>query len=493
MKLGYAYHCEPPIVGLDDALAEHERCVDLWDELVDIERRTERTVEDAAATAYPDIAVALREIVDLSTAIHAAPNRDARKPMIQSRREARRRVWEGLKKWRTSHKDEARAIEGQRQAEVKAARQARDTRSDAPMYWPNYNAVIARYEAARAGARQFGRRLRHHDPLRDDGVLAVQIQRTRTGLGAAPDELSLSMLTIEALPPSAWSGPKKQRLIHVRMRIDAAGHTVTVPMLMHRPLPTGCRVKGAQLCWRRIGLQTRWQLVLQLADVPTQPPAAYRTHGTLDLCWAQSDDGLVVARPSWRDPYVLPADWIETGKRLREQQSWLDSSLNEQRDIADEKTRAQLDGGQRAVYALRREQLPQSIREWLTSWRRIWWQTDHGRRKWLARRQWIYRQWAREIVRERTDLVMDARRLDKIARAERWADGNGLRQMAAVHTLRAEIIHQANKIGARVVAGEGASACVLTQDGQAKSGAWQRRKSAKEQRSRSAAETQVSQ
>jgi hypothetical protein len=493
MKLAYAYHCLSPISGLEHALAEHERCVELWDDLVDIERRYEAACERAAAAYEPDVAAAANEIVELRARLAATPRKD-RGPLVTALRDARRRVRQGIARWRRERKDEASRCEAERQAAVKAARQARAERlADDPaevMYWCNSNAVLARYEAARAGARKLGRRLRHHDPNRDDGVLAVQIQRTRTGLGAAPEELSsLSMLRIDPIPDGV---PRKKRYTTVTMRVDAAGHAVTLPMLMHRPLPAG-RVKAAQLCWRRVGTRTRWQLVLQLADVPTEPAVAYRTDGWLDFCWELGDEGLIVARPSWREPYMLPLDWVRAGERLREQQSRLDQLLNEVRDAweGNEAVSALLSGGQRAIYALRREQLPAELHEWLNGWRHLWYETDTGRRKWLRRRQWIYRQWAREIVRERSLLVIDDRRLDKIAREDRGSESNTLRQMACVHELRAELVHQARNIGATVVAGDLASGKILTDSGHDGSGVWQRRKAAKRERSQAAAESAV--
>lgn len=493
MKLAYAYHCLEPIAGLDALQSEHERCTSLWDELVDIDRATERRIESAAAAHDVDAAAALREIAELSAAIGEAKNRDERLPLIRARRDARARLWDGIKRWRKALPDEARDIERDRQAAVKAARQSVtvDAESDAArMYWPNSNSILARYEAARAGVRKFGRRLRHHDPLRDDGMLAVQIQRTSSGLGAAPDELAaLSML---AIAPVRHGARCKERLTHLTMRVDAAGNKVTLPMMMHRPLPKGCRVKGAQICWRRVGLQTRWQVVLQLADVPTEPPAAYRVEGSVELAWEQETEGgaITIARPSWRDPITLPEDWVRTGVRLREQQSWLDTSLDEQRRLAesDAALSSLLSGGHHAIYALRREQLPPEMREWLVSWRRMWWQTDHGRRKWLGRRREIYRLLARELVRERTVIAIDDRRLDKIARAERATDDNGLRQMVAPHLLRQEIVHQARKVGTTVIAGDIASGKVLTESTHGTTGAWQRRKSAKAERSQAQAQ-----
>lgn len=128
MKLAYAYHCLSPISGLEHALAEHERCVELWDDLVDIERRYEAACERAAAAYEPDVAAAANEIVELRARLAATPRKD-RGPLVTALRDARRRVRQGIARWRRERKDEASRCEAERQAAVKAARRARARRS----------------------------------------------------------------------------------------------------------------------------------------------------------------------------------------------------------------------------------------------------------------------------------------------------------------------------------------------------------------------------
>lgn len=467
MKLAYRYYCRPPTEGLEHAMAEHGRCVALWNRLVDIDREFHRRTEDAAAEVIPEAREALDEIHVLSEGMKGARRKD-RKALAKERWQARKRLREAVKQWRREHKDDARRIDSERVEAVKAARQSVDTRSDDPMYWPNYNSVLARFEAARQATRKKGRRVRPYDDARQDGMLTIQIQSTRSGLGASPAELSsLSMIQLGASSLS--------------MRVDAAGNMLTLPILLHRPLPPECRVKAVQICWRTIGIQTEWWAVFQLADLATDQ-TAYTKSGELGLCWEMNGEGLIVARPSWREPYKLPADWLAKADRLEDQQSWLDNSLNEQVEAADDELSKLLDRPPLKVYELRREDLPAELHPWLRSWRRTWWQTFHGRRKLLGRRKWLYQQWAREIVRECPDLVIDDIRLDKVAREGKDTQSNTLRQRACVHSLRAEIVHQANKIGARVT---DASGKVLTLTEDKKTSAWARRKQAKAERSQS--------
>ena len=127
--------------------------------------------------------------------------------------------------------------------------------------------MLRSYDTARQLTRQFGRRLRPHDPLRDDGVLAFQFQRTRSGLGAAPAELFDGTTAALQLSCEPLRGRRASML---EMRVDAAGNTVRLPIWLHRPMPPDARVKAAELVWRRKANRTIWRLCLTLS-VPATP------------------------------------------------------------------------------------------------------------------------------------------------------------------------------------------------------------------------------
>ncbi len=95
---------------------------------------------------------------------------------------------------------------------------------------------------------RFGRRLRPHDYSRDNGVLSVQIQRTRSGLGASPNELMNG-----GVPALRFNVSRsRKRYSHtVEMRCDADGSKIQLPVWLHRPLPEPSRIKATQLAWRR--------------------------------------------------------------------------------------------------------------------------------------------------------------------------------------------------------------------------------------------------
>src|SRR5690606_34572102 len=164
-----------------------------------------------------------------------------------------------LAAWRKSARDVVREFERERIARVTDARKAVTTNAsdDDRIYWGNSNRLLQSYDTGRRIARQRGRMLRPYDPERDDGVLTVQIQRTRSGLGAAPVELmdgTFSHLQI--------TQPDARGQSQVSMRVDAAGHHIVLPVWLHRPMPPQSRVKAAQLVWRRRADRFRWQLCL---------------------------------------------------------------------------------------------------------------------------------------------------------------------------------------------------------------------------------------
>lgn len=462
MQMAYKYHCDAPISGLDAAMAEHDRCTELWDDLVDVHIWHAKAVEAAAARDDETVRDLLARVPQMFSAAHAAEG-DERKSLFAAAREARAELWRLLKAWRKAHMDEVRALERERQAKVKALRQSTTA------YWGNYNSVIARHEAARQVCAQTGRKLRYHDDDRDDGELVVQIQRTATGLGAAPNELQLSQLNIVPIPADA-----RKRITLVTMRVDREGNTVTLPLLMDRPLPP-CRVKSAKVCWSRIGSRMRWSLILQLSDVEPEQQIAYRAPGTLALCYESYAGGIKVATRGDRH-YVLPPRWCYEMTRNANRQRWLNESLKAIREANPQYAEAwKLPHHKMLDWLKERDRL----REWRRDWKRVWECWHHTRRQLIDHRTNLYWQWAREIVRETPQLTLEDLPLAKIARQDRGSETNSLRQRACLHQLRACIVHQANKIGAEVIA----SGRVLTHSGERKSSAWARRKAGKAERS----------
>lgn len=469
MNLVYAYGCRSPVAGWDHALAEHERCTILWDQLVELDRTIERELILRAQCDVPRLSEIAAEISVLTARL---AEDDGDKAARLQRRELYREQRDLMKGWRKANRDVVKEYESRRQMAVKVARQ----RSDA--WWPNSNRVLQSYETGRKVSRQFGRRLRLHDEERDDGVLAFQIQRTRSGLGADPSELFNG--TVSALQIGAE---------HMEMRVDAEGNTLRLPITMHRPLPRNCRVKAAQLVWRRKAHKLVFRLCLTLS-IPQEKLLEVGGVTPVEFTWTRTDHGMTVMRAGERE-WSLPRSWCDRMDTLERMQTLLDESIaagkahwKDSREFGA----AFADGGYLKLFDMLQGQwdrLPSDLRQWYRSTRQTWKSLCGLRSHLIGHRRDLYRLYARDVVSLHHTLQLPELDLAAIATADRGQEKNSERHRAAIHTLRAEIVHQATKARLPIL---DASAAVLNAAADEKSSAWQRRKTGKLQRSQIAAQ-----
>jgi hypothetical protein len=461
--LVYAYGCGRPISGWEHVQAEHERCTILWDQLVALEHAIEQQTLMRARDDDPQLACIGEQIATLTNQLKD----DAEASDVRSaRRELYREQRERLNRWRKDHRDVLREFESRRQLAVKVARQQTDA------WWPNYNRVLQSYETGRAVARQFGRRLRPYDVERDDGVIAYQIQRTASGLGAAPHELIDG--TVGALQISMFPSPGRRS--HVcEMRVDADGNTVRLPVWLHRPLPHDCRVKSAQLIWRRNGKRTIYRLCLTItrdmaaiASAPAQPTAIL-------FSWTEQGGGLQIMSAHDRC-WALPARWLAGMRSLTEKSAIFTDSIKTACERFDLPRISYLDLFDQLQGKW--DTLPQELRHWYRETRRQWNYITGLRRSLLGQRREHYRRIARELTQVCAAIQLPELNLMQLAKERH--DDNSMRSMAAIHTLRMEVIHQATKAGAPVF---DASGRVLNADRDQQSSAWKRRKRGKAERS----------
>ncbi len=483
MSYCFAYGCGEPISGREHVEAEVERQRDFWDQLVDIDRAHEVRVMAAACADDPELRALQATVACCGAALDelraqgASKDGPAWRETIAELRAVRKASWPLLSAWKKLHKPAVEALNTQFYAEVKAARQE----VAEVLYWPNYNRVLRAFNAQRSQRPRPGmppKRVRKTDLSRDDGCLTVQIQRTKTGLGCAPSELldgSLSMLNIGAISPTAYGQRRACKTI-VEMRVDRDGHVLRLPVWFDRPIPGG-RVKQAQITYRRMGDQYRWQLVLTVSghELRDEDPPG-RLRAALSLCHERSArGGLVVARLG-EDVCEVPPRWMHQMDRPSELQGLLD--------------RLEKDGASALDGSVRLAPIPLAKAR-RGDYRNIERERDHLREKLLLRRREHYRLWARSMVRKYGVIEIDDKDLARAAMEDRGTDENALRHRAATHTLRAEIVHQARKVGCAIVAPpkQSASAPALSILKQDESSAWQRRKRKKMERSRDALET----
>lgn len=465
-SLAYVYGCRPPVSGWDHAQYEHERCTMLWDQLVKLDHSIEREILLRAQADSPEIAAIAEQITELTARLAQAPDD---KPIRQARRDLYREQHAQVNAWRKTHKDVVREFETRRLMAVKVARQQTQA------WWPNYNRVLQSYDTGRRVARQFGRRLRLHDEERDDGILVFQIQRTATGLGASPQELFDG--TLAALQLNAEGS--------VTLRVDAAGHLIHLPVKLHRDLPANCRVKAAQLTWRRKAHKIIYRLCLTLSLPQEKLLTLTAQPSAVEFLWRPGTNGLDVVHINGRT-WSLPPSWCTRMDTLERMHTTLNESVKAGKTTWREHPRfAHIfdSHGYLALFEMLQVQwpaLPPDMRAWYRTTRQLWKSLCGLQSHLIGQRQALYRCFAREIVSLHAGLQLPDLDLASIATAERGQTQNSARHRAAIHSLRAELIHQSTKARLPII---DASGTVLNADKDQESSAWRAKKQAKLERS----------
>lgn len=451
ISLVYAYGCGEVVSGLEFAYAEQVRNRALWDRLVAIDGEHDAAILRAASGDDERLVTLRAEIYFAGRALSEAIEERAkeRKRMRGNaipesldaavtaasgrHKAARTEFFARLKAWRNAHPEAMREFERARHESIKTARNA------SGLYWPNYNRVIQSFDAARTLCRKIGRRIRTSDEERQDGCLSVQIQRTRSGLGAAPCELqdgSFSALQIGLVDPRAYerTTPRGERgrlcQTTVEMRIDAEGHHIRLRAWIHRPLPADCRIKSAQLTWRDGGARGRkWQLALTLS-LPRKEITHPHPHAIVgvDVGWRAMADGQL--RVAYFADSAGKHGEIALSRQWMEHMDWV------------ERTRSEIDA--EVIYgehAIRHAEL----------------RVKGGRSKALGHRRERYRLLARDLAMRYGVIAIEQLDLAGMAFQAGAEIAPGQRQRAALYSLLAEIRHQAAKHGSRLIEMEGPS------------------------------------
>lgn len=425
----YAYGCGLPVSGWQYAKREAERMASLWDVLVRIDRDYDQAIETAAAQDTPELAALFDDIGVLSTEIRQLKDIGADADSVYSeRRIARRKTWPLIAAWKKVHKIECDIIEDTRRRHVNEARIAFTTQSADRLHWGNSNAVVQRYDAARKVVRQFGRQLRESD-LRDVGCLTLQLQRTRSGLGADPNELqdgTVADIQLGRVDTAVYDLPTprgRETRTMLSMRVDAAHHHVEIPVFAHRPLPEGCRVKQAQLTWRQ-GTRTEHKLCLTL----TMPAQSVVSRGS----------GRAIVRVSLRIQMRASAAHPDHPRA-----SLIVAETDNGRHILtlSERWMREMDRVDALPKAIKDETLPSDLRRYWSMQRPGLWA------RLLRERREQFRLWAREVATSYREIVIETPRLGALAIADDDTPQNAVRHRACAHQLVAELRHQCAKHG----------------------------------------------
>jgi hypothetical protein len=373
------YGCLPPIQGADLVRSQMRAAHRYKNDLIALERcRREEyrklrsrfgdlaPIEERASTLAQEL-TALREAI--------AAERKAERRRVTSELSSRAKdVHLELRAARQVLKEAQRAARAN--PELQAASRALDERATVWMkalrattdcYWGTYLLVEAAIDQAK---------LAPSDPTfkrwRGEGSIGVQIQggMSVAKLFGGQDR----RLQIEPVPEDAWVTPlrgDRRRLSRTRLHIRIGSHErapvwAVFPVILHRPLPEGARVKGAVVRVMRVGTDERWTVNLSYTRefaAPIQKPGLV----ALDIGWRK--------RPN---SSLRVAYWVDD--RGEQGEIVMDASIRERLKRARDLREIQDRVFNRAIRQLRRwleaysrtRHLPDFLREargTLSSWR----------------------------------------------------------------------------------------------------------------------------
>jgi hypothetical protein len=388
--------------------------------------------------------------------------------LIEARNATRRKMWDISKNWRKEHKGVYKIFEASRQEKMKKIRH------ESGLYWGNYNRVLNSYDAARKLSMRTGRKVKFSDWSRRDGCLTVQIQRTSTGLGAAPSELfdgSLSMIQIAPVPEGVEYLPTGKRTRACKtlaeFRVDAEGNMIRCPVWMHRPLPPGSRIKSVQIVWYKQGNQYKGRLCFTLS-MPAPIPIKRKNNQVCSIelsCDNQPDGSLKIATvrtlKGETEEVVLPPRWSSgmdqaerLGKYVHRDLTAVASYIKEDYSdfpILQEVTNHYSDHfGYRSVSPAKlceaveflEFKVPDFVVGWYHRYQHLAVWRDNLRARLIRRRREEYRLAVRKVA-------MNFAIIDLIVPADNGTDAKT--KLRAAHSVfKAELAHQARKHGAEL-------------------------------------------
>lgn len=409
------------MAGRDEAIAEMRRRVALWNRLVEIEREYRENQEAILGLAL---------VVD---------GKKQRRTLTEAQRE------------------QLRALDDATRETVNEACR------NSGCYWCNYNDVKVGWMVARKGRDP----LRFHSWRNEDGKITTYLVR---GLPVEQAYGEHGFLQIE------HPNPRYPRDAIVRMRIgsteDRQPVWLSLPVVMHRPLPDGCRIKSVSALRERLANQERWKVVFVLErDTGTWATMPGIRTGTisLDIGWRKRPHGLRVA--TWRNDdgetgeLALPQRYLDqraTVERLEgHRQRLFNETLAALRAWLDTIDRP--DWLREATTHIHQWRRPGRLVRLLRDWQRfrgdeairamldayakrdlhLWQYEANLRDQCLRWRREIYRCWVAEIVGRYERVVIEEFDLSRVAQVKDDGKGNELvekaryyRQIAGVYQLR---------------------------------------------------------
>ena len=465
------YGCLPPLdwdEGSSNQLWLQNR---FWNRLVEIEREHKETffaitAEDSEVDRLDKEISALKarkvELISQKKKLKQKARQRVKTPEIDADikvltakiKELVPQVKTARKAARERLKPKLQELEVNRKAAVKSARQEY---AAAGLFWGNYNEIVNRYQRARQRAIKSGGEL-HFKRFDGTGMITQQLQGGRTAEQIFDtDDSQFAIILTD--PTDYQEGDvcgRKHAGHRFALRIKTYGRgksykIVTLPLIMHRPLPDDCIVKEVRLNKRRVADQEQWTVVLTCSIPKPDLPEPTGAVTSVNFGWRQEEDGSLrvatIMRPGQPHFHIYcPAEIKQKIERVYEVRSIRDHSLNAVVSILKNMDWTEAPEDMKDVVArFRRTPKPSPasvvrvINAWdehpkwnattynaLHNWRerdkRYWREERHLHDRMTNRRQDLYRNEALKIVAGASAIIFENFDMSQTARLE---DENG--------------------------------------------------------------------
>lgn len=299
----YEFGCLPPLYGENEAIEIMKKRVQLWNQLVELSHKFNDKKEQMIA-AYINVS-------------NDDENRDEYK---KQRKEAFKRedVKNTLKIDQKSEYEESKILY-----------------QNSGLYWGNYLDVTNGWNVSRKKPGD----LKFHSS-RDGGKVSVQWP-TGVSISDVFDHTS-NVLRLNPVNEDAYTNPirsirrKSQRsVISIRIASDENKKPIwlTLPCVLHRPLPENGIIRSACVLRERIATHWRWKLVIVVETPEIVKPVENIGTIALDTGWRKVLEGLRVGY--WSDSnekfgqILLDNHFIEGMKKCNDIQSIRDNNFNQ--------------------------------------------------------------------------------------------------------------------------------------------------------------------
>jgi Putative transposase DNA-binding domain len=338
----YEYGCgRGQIEGLGPAIDQMRCRTEFWNRLVEIDNDVRARMDawlfaGERETELDSLREKLREVIRTGSSEPSAEddaNNDQKSIRMHELRAAIRLKLDEVKKIRKEnaarHRAQLRELDDERKRRIAEAQ------TSTGLYYANRDEIRHTYELARAQAMRQGRHLR---PQSWDETGRIKVQFQRGGLPVPKAFLKNGRLQIDPVADAAWGSPRslRRRLTQTRIRIrvnaneDRSPVWISVPAVLHRPLPADGMIRAVSFIRERVGLSWRYRVLFTVLETSPNTSSLDNAVG-VDLGWRLTSKGLRVAY--WTDEdgqmgeLVLPTTDLCEFKRIGSLQATIIAAL----------------------------------------------------------------------------------------------------------------------------------------------------------------------